>query len=266
MLQRHLRSPAARWAGLALGAVLGVGLYAPAAGAAEGVDAEADKVLRAMSSHLGGLPAFSVRGDVDDEVIDLAGQKLQLSSSAELEVERPSRFYAHRKGPVADIEAIFDGKTLTLHGKGLQVFAQFEVPGTIDQAIGELRAETGLDAPAGDLFFADPYPGLMTDVLNSAYIGKAYVDGVECHHLAFRAAKVDWQIWIQTGDRPLPIKYVITSKWITGAPQYSVRFRDWNTEPKIEPSRFSFTPPAGAKRLERIPVDQLGAIAIEEKP
>jgi len=266
MFQRYLRSPAARWAGLVVGLVLGVGLYAPNAGAAEGVDAEADKILRAMSSYLSGLPAFSVKGDVDDEIIDLAGQKLQLSSSAELAVERPNHFYAHRKGPAADVEAIFDGKTLTLHGRGLQVYAQFETPGSIDQAIAALRSETGLDAPAGDLFYADPYPGLMTDVVSGAYIGKAYVDGVECHHLAFRAAKVDWQIWIQTGDRPLPMKYVITSKWVTGAPEYSVRFRDWNTDPKIEAGRFSFTPPAGAKRLDAMAVDALGTLVIEEKP
>jgi hypothetical protein len=219
-----------------------------------------------MSNYLGGLAAFSVQGDVDDEVIDLAGQKLQLSGSANLVVERPNHFYAQRQGPLADVEAIFDGQTLTLHGKGHQVYAPLEAPGTIDQAITQLRAETGLDAPAGDLFYADPYPGLMTDVMSGAYIGTAYVNGTECHHLAFRAAKVDWQIWIQTGDRPLPMKYVITSKWVTGAPEYAVRFRDWNTEPKIEAARFSFVPPPGAKRLENIVADQLGTLVIEEKP
>jgi hypothetical protein len=219
-----------------------------------------------MSSYLGGLAAFSVQGDVDDEVIDLASQKLQLSSSPNLVVERPNRFYAQRQGPLADVEAIFDGQTLTLPGKEHQVYAQLETPGTIDRAITQLRAETGLDAPGRDLFYADPYPGLMTDVIRGAYIGTAYVNGTECHHLAFRAAKVDWQIWIQTGDRPLPMKYVITSKWVTGAPEYAVRFRDWNTEPKIEAARFTFVPPQGAKRLENIVVDQLGTLMFEEKP
>ncbi len=266
MSQRYLRTPVVRRAVLVAGVTLGLGLAGTTAWAAGGVDPEAERILRSMSSYLGDRPAFSVQGDVDDEVIDLAGQKLQLSSSASLVVERPGRFYAHRHGPLADVEAIFDGKTLTLNGKGREVYAQLEAPGTIDQAITQLRADTGLDAPAGDLFFADPYPGLMTDVMSGAYIGTAYVNGTECHHLAFRAAKVDWQIWIQTGDRPLPMKYVITSKWMTGAPEYAVRFRDWNTEPKIEASQFSFVPPPGAKRLENIVVDELGTLVIEEKP
>jgi hypothetical protein len=266
MSQRYLRTPAVRRAVLIAGVTLGLGLAGTGAGAAGNLDPEADRILKSMSSYLGNLAAFSVQGDVDDEVLDLAGQKLQLSSTGNLVVERPSRFYARRQGPLADVEAIFDGKTLTLHGKRHQVYAQIEAPGTIDEAITALRTETGLDAPAGDLFFADPYPGLMTDVTSGAYIGTAYVNGTECHHLAFRAAKVDWQIWIQTGDRPLPMKYVITSKWMMGAPQYAVRFRDWNTEPKIEAGRFSFVPPPGAKRLDTIAVDELGTLMIEEKP
>jgi hypothetical protein len=54
MSQRYLEAPVVRRAVLAVGIALGVGLVGPTAGAAEGVDAEAEKVLRAMSSYLGG--------------------------------------------------------------------------------------------------------------------------------------------------------------------------------------------------------------------
>jgi hypothetical protein len=40
------------------------------------------------------------------------------------------------------------------------------------------------------------------------------VIGVECDHLAFRNADTDWQIWIESGAKPIPRKYVITSKGI----------------------------------------------------
>jgi hypothetical protein len=95
-----------------------------------------------MSSYPGGLAAFSVKADVDDEILDLAGQRLQLSSSASLLVERPNHFHAHRQGPMADMEVVFDGQTLTLHVKRLQIDAQLEAPGTIDEAVTELRAVT----------------------------------------------------------------------------------------------------------------------------
>ncbi len=162
------------------------------------------------------------------------------------------------------MEYIFDGKTLTLHGKNLNVYVQREVSGTIDDAIRAVEMETGLDAPGADLLFADPYAILSSGVVSGVYIGTAYVNGVECHHLAFRENKVDWQLWVKAGDMPLPMKYVITSKWHTGAPQYTVQLRDWNTKPGIKGDRFTFIVPAGARRLETIPVNEMGELSIEE--
>ena len=60
------------------------------------------------------------------------------------------------------------------------------------------------------------------------------------------------------------MKYVITTKWMTGAPQYSVRFRDWNLSPKIDPGQFDFKPPEGSKKLEDILVDNMGELVLEE--
>ena len=91
------------------------------------------------------------------------------------------------------------------------------------------------------------------------------MNGVECHHLAFRAAKVDWQIWVQTGDKPLPMKYVITTKWMTAAPEFSVLLRDWDTQPRIPAGRFDFTPPAGAKRIESLRLNETGEVEIGEE-
>jgi hypothetical protein len=170
----------------------------------------------------------------------------------------------HRLGAYADVEFIFNGEVLTLHGRGKNVYKQIKSPGTIDKAINTLEIETGLDAPGADLLLSDPYPSLADGVTGSAYLGTAYVHGIECHYLTFRAARVDWQLWVQTGKTPLPMKYIITSKWVTGAPQYSVRFRDWNTRPQIEANQFTFKVPEGARKLETIPVNEVGELMIEE--
>ena len=167
---------------------------------AEGIDPEADKILRSMSTYLGGATVFSANADIDNEIVTQEGQKLQLSSYATIIMERPARFHVQRKGMFADVAFIFDGKTLTLYGKKLNVYAQVEVPGTIDDAIRAVELETGLDAPGADLLFSDPYAVLSSGVESSAYIGTAYVNGVECHHLSFREAKVDWQLWVQAGN------------------------------------------------------------------
>ena len=254
--------PILRQALLITAIVLSIGLAAMPVLGAEGIDSDADRILKAMSDYLDSLSAFSFHADIDNEIVNLDGQKLQLSSYTTILIERPAKLYATRKGVFADVAYIFDGKTLTLHGRNHNIFAQFEVPGTVDDAIRAVELETGLDAPGADLLLANSYATLASGVVSGVYLGTAFVNDVECHHLAFRNERVDWQIWVQVGDSPLPFKYVITTKWLTGAPQYEVRLRDWNTTPKIATDRFAFTVPAGAKKLDSIPVNEMGELNI----
>lgn len=230
------------------------------------VDAEAERVLRAMTGYLGGLQAFSAQYDVDNEVISTDGQKLQFSASGTIEVQRPGRLHATRTGGFADVELFFDGKAVTLLGKKKNVFKQLRGPTTIDQAIETLRSELDVDLAGADLLYADLYEGLLTDVRSGTNLGPGVVNGVLCDHLAFRAEKVDWQIWVQRGDKPLPLKYVITSKWVTGAPQYTIRLHHWNTQPQLDPQRFVFRAPAGARELETVATNELGELSEESKP
>jgi hypothetical protein len=232
---------------------------------AQEIDSEADNILKAMSAYLGGTKAFSVNANIDFEIVTQSGQKLQLSSFATVVMQRPAKFHIQRRGVVADAELIFDGKTLTLYGKNLNVYSQTDVSGTIDDAIRAYEFETGLSAPGADLLFADLYAILTSGVKSSTYIGTAYVNGVECHHLAFREDEVDWQLWVQAGDAPLPIKYVITSKWHTGAPQYAIRLQDWNRNPEVKENLFTFTAPEGARKLDTIPVNEIGELTLKEK-
>ena len=241
-----------------------IGFLSKQAMGAERIDPEADNILRSMSTFLGGLSTFSAKADIDNEIIDLDGQKLQLSSSAEIVLERPGNLHVNRQGAIAHVEIIFDGKLLTVFGRNLNVYFQMDSPGTTDTAIETLHHGIGLDAPGADLFLTDPYGTLSEGVVSSAYLGTAYVNGVECHYLTFREAQVDWQLWINAEGDPLPMKYIITTKWLTGAPQYAVRFHDWNTAPKIKPGQFDFKVPEGAKKLEAVNVDKMGELVIEE--
>jgi hypothetical protein len=235
---------------------------APAA--ADELNPYADEVLRSMSTFLAGTKAFSVSADISNEFITTDGQKLQLNSRAELLIERPSRFHATRKGRFADTALFYDGARLTLHGKTLNAYVQKDVAGGIDDAIHALERGTGMSLPGADLLLCDPYKALTSGAVSSGYHGRAFVGGVETHHLAFRTPDVDWQIWVKAGDEPLPMKYVITTKWMTGAPQYSVQLSNWNTKPVIAPGAFEFVAPTGAERLQALPVDEMGEITTKQ--
>lgn len=263
MLVAALNPCSARRSTIIGACILALGLIAAPASAQQ-IDAEADKVLHSMADYVAGLKAFTVNYDADSEAVDIDGQKLQYSASGSVAVERPGKLKVSRKGAFVDAVLTFDGKTISIYGKKANAYGQLESPGpTIDDAVEEVRAATGFDASGADLFAADPYAVLTEDITKGVYVGTGLVGGVECDHLAFRNPRVDWQIWVQKGEQPLPLKYVITTKWVTGAPQYSVRLSDWNVAPQIDAAQFTFAAPEGAKKLEQISADQIGELSVE---
>lgn len=254
------------WRSLLLGIAIVMSFTTgPVMGATIGSDPEANKILQSMSSYLGKTKAFGIEADIDVEIVSQNGQKLQLSSYSTILVERPNKFNMTRKGLISDAQFIYDGKNLTIYGKNLNFYTRIEADGAIDSALRAYEFETGLPVPGADLLLSDSYAILTEGVDSSTYIGTAYVNGIECHHLAFREAKVDWQIWVKTGDKPVPMKYIITTKWHTAAPQYQIRFRNWDTSPDIKKDQFSFAIPDGARELDVIPINEIGEFISKEK-
>ena len=226
----------------------------------ENMNSTAESILQSMSSFMSTSKALRVNADVDFEIINPKGQKLQLSSFVTALVERPANLHLTRKGMASDYEIIFDGKIFTVYSRTLNAYSQIEGTGTIDEAFLAHEYATGLPVSGGDFFFSDPFSRLISGVESSDYIGIAYVYGVRCHHLAFRNVETDWQLWVKVGDQPLPMKYVITTKWVTGAPQYEIRLRDWDTNPEIEAGEFLFSAPEDAKKLNVIPREKFPGI------
>ena len=213
-------------------------------------DAQAKTLFKAMSDYLAAQQAISFAIDSTLEVVTDQDQKLGLASSGTLTLKRPDKLHATRTGGFANVEMVFDGKTLTVLGKNANMFAKAEEPGTIDQLVDVLRDKYKRPVPAADLLMADPYKELMPLVVEAKDLGSGVIRGVECDHLAFRTEEVDWQIWIAQGDRPYPCRYVITSTKVKGSPQYTVEVRDWKTGDEVASDDFSLEVPQGAKELK----------------
>jgi hypothetical protein len=240
-------------------AVLVVSVPAAAETTATAPDAKA--LLKRMSDYVSSQQTLELTLDSDIEIITPELEKIQFASSSEVLVQRPDKIRAHRKGGFSDVELVFDGKVASVLGRSINGYAQFEAPGTLDQLIEVLRAGHGVALPAADLLKPNAYEVLVAGVMEAKYMGPAVIDGVECDHLAFRNFDTDWQLWMETGDRPFPRKMVITSKTINSAPQYTVRIRSWKAGVKPAPHAFVFVPPAGAKQ---VPPD--GLIDLDELP
>lgn len=220
-----------------------------AATSAQGQSDDAGKILKMMSDYVASQKNISATLNTDIEVLTSDLQKIQFDATGQLWLSRPDKLRVSRTGGYTDVEFVFDGKTATILGKNINAFAQLDLPGSTDQLIDRLINEFSVQAPASDLLLSNSYDVLMSDVRDAKHIGRGVVDGVECEHLAFRNFDTDWQIWIEVGPRPIPHKYVITSKTETGAPQYTLRISDWKTDAPATAEAFTFKPPAGAKKV-----------------
>lgn len=236
-----------RWAAaFTLGVAVTLG-FALGAGAQEN---DAAKLLKTMSDYITNVKTISISYDSSIEVITPDLQKIQFNGSGKLLLERPDKLRATRVGGYVDAEIVFDGKTFTVLNRADETYAQSTMSMSVDQLINKLRNEYSLEAPGADLLISHPYNQLIAGVRDAKHIGRAVVDGIECEHLAFRNHDTDWQIWIETGLKPIPRKYVITSKTIAGAPQYTLVVRDWKSNVSPAANAFAFKSRAGAKKVE----------------
>jgi len=213
-------------------------------------EADAKRILKGMSDYLVAQKAIAFEYDATLEIVTEDAQILALASSGTVVLNRPNRIRATHVGGFANVEMFFDGNTLTVLGKNLNVYAQAAAPGTIAQLIDDLTVKHNKPLPASDVLLSNPYDALMSDVYDIKDLGSGVVGGVECDHLAFRAKEVDWQIWIAQGQRPYPCRYAIASKTIAGEPQYIVQTRNWRTGDQVAATDFSFKNNTKAEKVD----------------
>lgn len=214
------------------------------------VDPRADAVLKKMSELLARTPRFALEAEeVFDEVYEEA-PRVQLTNLRRIAVERPGRFAADATGDTLNRAAWYDGRTLSVLNKEQNLYLSVEMPDTIDAVLDKIAEDYGIVVPLSDLLYSDPYGTLMEGVLYGDYLGLHQAAGVLCHHLAFSQAEIDWQIWIEAGDKPLPRKLVITYLSEPGAPQYEATIKRLTLDPKFPEGLFRFEAPEGAKRIE----------------
>jgi len=210
---------------------------------------DAGKILKSMSDYLAGQKTLSASFDSDIEVITPELQKIQFASSGEFKLSRPDKLRVKRTGGYADVDLVYDGKTISVSGNNIQSYVQAAMPGTVDQMVDGIQGRSGLGMPGMDLLVSNSFDELTANAINGVHVGHGVIDGVECEHLAFRTPDTDWQIWIEAGAKPVPRKYVITSKTVAGAPQYTLRTHDWKADTFADDT-FTFKPPAGAAKVD----------------
>jgi hypothetical protein len=217
------------------------------------VSPEAIQALKNMGAFLQTLKRFEVTTDVTGERVLQDGQKLQHTAAATLYVVRPNKLRARMASARAERELVFNGKTVTLFTPAQKSYSSVELVDTLDGLTDKLQQRYGVEIPLSDLFVWGT-PAAPFDKIESAMnAGQDFIGEVLTDHYAFRQGKLDWQIWIEAGSRPLPRKIVIANRSDEARPQ-SVSLIDWNLKPAFKDSVFTFVPPKGVTKAEIVPL------------
>lgn len=266
-MDRNLGRTAPRWLALALAAALaapfaGVAAAAEAAGTAASapgasndvVSPEARAVMNRMTATLRGLSSFTIDAQVSRDEVVSYGYKLQRQEHSTLTVQRPDKLRAEISGDIRKRSFVYDGKQLLMYSPDDQAWVRTPAASSIADLMENLMA-AGIDLPLLDVLYQGAAGDLTEAARGGVWVGESSVDGVACDQLAFRQAEVDWQIWVQKGEKALPRKIVITTRYAVGEPQFQAVL-DWNLQPKIDPATFTFSAPKGAAEIPfQSPVD-----------
>ena len=245
------------------GALLAIALLPGSSVAAPSTDAKA--IVKSMADYLAKQTDLHFAYDTDLDVVTDDLQKVTFASSGDTTISRPNKVRLSRHGGFTDFDLISDGKTVTVNGNKAGAYATIDAPTSLADLVQKLD-DLGIKSPAADLLGPDAYDQLVDSDADGKVIGTGFIDGKECTHVAFRSSTVDWQLWVQTGDQPVPCQYIITTKHVAQAPQYSIRFSGWSTGVAPAADTFSFKPAADSKQVkldELSGIDELPDLAVE---
>jgi hypothetical protein len=211
---------------------------------------EAAAIFERMARHLAALKTFALDVRAGYDVVQANGQKIEFGETRHVIVDRPDRMRIEEITSSGEHDlALFDGKQLTVFNADAGVYAQAPQPGSLDDALVYFVRDLRMRMPLAWFLTTHLPTELPRRVTEIDYVEETDALGVPAHHVAGRGEGVDFQLWIASGDRPLPLRIVLTYVGAPGQPQYWANLANWTTTPKIGAATFRFEPPAGARRI-----------------
>jgi hypothetical protein len=236
---------------------LGVALLAsgcsrdPQAGTPEAA-AEGDRIVRQMSDTLAQAQAMRFVTDEILEVVEPTGEKRALHFIRKVTVRRPDRLLFELQGTEGtELEAVasYDGRAVSLRGGGRRVWAQAEVPGTIDEMLDDVARRFALPVPVADVIYSVPYDAFLGSHARGGFVGRETIDGVRCVALAYDDDFLEVRLWIPASGRALPRRVRLVYKQAPSLPMAQMTFSDWDLDATVADGTFTFESPEGYQRV-----------------
>ena len=207
-----------------------------------------DEIVKRMSDHLAQAKTLTVE-TTDTRTRSRGGKEVTVRTTRLLTVRRPDRLALRVTGDM-NLRGWYDGSKLTLVSDPQKVWARANAAATIDDTLDRMADHLAMPMPMADFLYSSPYDSLIGTKSTGGYVGSETVDGVACHHVAYKHPAVDWDLWIPESGDPLPKKFVITSKTSKSGRTTEVMFDKWTLGAEAADAAFTPEVPAGYERIQ----------------
>ena len=210
-----------------------------AARAADGSELTIDGLLKAMTDTLTGAKSITLHVEKTFDDILETGHKVQFSGAIDIALRRPDRIYVSYGDDFTSREVWFDGNQFVLQDHKARVHGQLPAAGTVDATLDVVAEKYNVVMPLAGLLGDDVQQRIDANEFFKLYIALSDVEGTPAHQILLSSETVDWQIWIDAGETPLPLKIVVTDTSEPSEPQKTFLFTDWDLAADLPESTFT---------------------------
>ena len=213
-------------------------------------DARARERLRESAQFVSQAQRFSLEASSSYDYLTDDGELIESGSSRTMTVRRPDRVrvdLTRRDG--VQIQLAANGESITFMRLLDGAYARLDAPENLDGVVDLLIAKFGSHPPLADLLYSDLWGILKLRIDSASHLGESMIEGVMTDHLLFRNPDVDWEIWIEQGEKPLPRRLVVRYKNAPRSPTFRATIHRWNLKPKVRDKLFELEPAKGAKAV-----------------
>lgn len=217
--------------------------------------ANADQLLRQMSSKLAAARTFSFKAVREIDAGLLEGRDKAEKAKISVVVQRPNKLAAVSKSNHGVRHAVADGNQLWLLDESTNHYSVIPMRTSIDGLVERLDKHYGFTPPLAEFALSDPYKDLKRQAKTITYLGRGKTTagflgmfGVDCHRIALNGKEASAELWIGVADQ-LPRKLTATFHR-EGNPQVRITFSEWNLAAPVSATEFTFTPPKGSQKIE----------------
>ena len=171
---------------------------------ADTIDGEAVAIVRNAADYLADRASFSFEADLEYE--------LRFGSETERDWEhfnlafrRPQQLSLHRKAEDSEIRFVADTRELVVYMPEIGQYIVEEAPDSVSEMIetssyGPFALVMGLVA---EFVRQEPLNSVLDGLVSARYVGREEVDGTECDHVQIAGPNGSWDLWVETGARPV---------------------------------------------------------------